>query len=139
MPHLIRSFAVDDYPAVYALWQATPGIGLSAADSRPAVAAFLERNAGMSAVATVDARVVGAVLCGHDGRRGYVHHLAVSEEYRGRGIGRDLVGWCLHRLAEAGIDKCNAFLFRSNESGASFWTHMGWNERSDLKLLQKPL
>jgi N-acetylglutamate synthase len=82
-------------------------------------------------------RIVGAVLCGDDGRRGYLHHLAVAAACRRQGIGRALVEACLKRLGSAGIPKCNIFLLADNELGEAFWKHNGWNERSDLKVLQK--
>ena len=82
-------------------------------------------------------RIMGAVLCGHDGRRGYLHHLAVAAAWRRKGIGRDLVEACLTGLGSAGIPKCNIFLLADNELGKAFWTHNGWNERGDLKVLQK--
>ena len=139
MSHLIRPLALSDYPAVHSLWEASPGIGLGASDTEPAIRSFLERNPGLSAVATVDSEVVGAVLCGHDGRRGSLHHLAVSEAYRGQGIGRDLVDWCLSRLTSCGIVKCNVFLFKTNEVGAAFWSRVEWTPRPDIQLLQKSL
>ena len=82
-------------------------------------------------------RIVGAVLCGHDGRRGYLHHLAVTAPCRRQGIGQALVDACLTGLASVGIPKCNIFLLADNELGKAFWTHNGWNERCDLKVLQK--
>lgn len=128
---------IDDYDAVYALWQSTPGIGLNESDRRDAVAAFLCRNPSMSAVAiTASGEIVGTVLCGHDGRRGYLHHLAVLPTYRNHGIAKRLVTHCLAMLRTEHIHKCNIFLFRSNESGAAFWTHNGWTARNDLSVLQ---
>jgi N-acetylglutamate synthase len=82
-------------------------------------------------------RIIGAVLCGHDGRRGYLHHLAVAAACRRKGIGRALVEACLTGLGSVGIPKCNIFLLADNELGKTFWTHNGWNDRCDLKVLQK--
>jgi ribosomal protein S18 acetylase RimI-like enzyme len=89
-------------------------------------------------VARHKVRIVGAVLCGHDGRRGYLHHLAVAPAHRHNGIGRALVEACLAKLGHIGIQKCNIFLFSDNEPGEAFWKHIGWNGRGDLKVLQKP-
>ena len=90
----LRSMTLDDYDVVYALWQSISGIGLSASDERDAIAAFLERNPGFSAVVTAArAGIVGVVLCGHDGRRGYLHHLAVQSQYRKHGIAKMLSLW----------------------------------------------
>lgn len=128
----------EDWPEVSALWRSCEGIGLSDSDSREAIGAYLERNPGMSAVAREpDGRLVGAVLCGDDGRRGYLHHLAVSPDARGRGIGAALLARCFERLAGRGIPKCNIFLFGDNEPGREFWLRAGWNARPDLEILQK--
>lgn len=134
----IRAMTIDDYDAVIALWQATEGMGLSAADSREAIARYLDRNPGMSAVA-IDASgvIAGAVLCGHDGRRGYLHHLAVRAECRGQGLGRGLVDTVLEALREAGIDKCHLFVYKTNSTGRAFWEATGWEERTTLVLMSK--
>jgi putative acetyltransferase len=136
----LRAMGAADYAAAFALWRATEGIGLSESDSEPAVAAFLRRNPGMSSVAVGEAgELLGAVLCGTDGRRGYLHHLAVPPRERGRGIGARLVSRCFEQLAAAGIPKCNVFLYTENHAGASFWEHNGWRARADLRVMQKPI
>jgi N-acetylglutamate synthase len=128
---------IADYEEVAALWRATDGLGLDDdVDSRAGIAAYLARNPGISEVARYANQIVAAVLCGHDGRRGYLHHLAVAVEWRNRGLGRGLVEICLKRLAAQGIRKCNLFLFVDNDLGRAFWKHTGWNERADLKVLQ---
>jgi N-acetylglutamate synthase len=135
----ISAMKTDDFDEVAALWRATDGIGLHAdVDSREGITAFLARNPGTSQVARHDGRMVGAVLCGHDGRRGYLHHLAVAVPWRKKGVGRTLVAACLAALAFLGIPKCNIFLYADNEVGAAFWQNTGWNERADLKVLQRP-
>jgi ribosomal protein S18 acetylase RimI-like enzyme len=133
----LRPLRLADYAAVLTLWKKTEGIGLNESDTRPAIAAFLRHNPGMSAVAIAGGRVIGAVLCGHDGRRGYLHHLAVARRWRRRGLGRSLVEFCLGKLHAAGIPKCNLFLFSNNSAGKTFWRSLGWSVRSDLRLVQK--
>jgi len=96
MPVEIREMHIEDYEAVMALWKASEGIGLSSADSQPAIAGYLERNPGTSCCAWETTnpdrpRLIGAVLCGHDGRRGYLHHLAVDRACRRQGIGKALI------------------------------------------------
>ena len=138
MTIIIRAMDADDYPAVAELWRRTEGIGLNESDTKDAVAVYLRRNPGMSAVCQSEEGVIlGAVLCGHDGRRGYLHHLAVEPAHRGQGIARRLLEWCFERLHEAAVPKCNIFLFSDNESGASFWTRNGWSSRPDLLVFQK--
>lgn len=136
----LRSLTIADYDAVYALWLQTEGMGLNDSDTRDAIAAFLDRNEALSAVACDEAgQIIGAVLCGHDGRRGYLHHLAVALAQRKRGIGRALVNTCLEKLAAIKIQKCNLFLFDSNTDGRAFWLHQGWTAREDIVLVQKDL
>jgi ribosomal protein S18 acetylase RimI-like enzyme len=127
-----------DYDEAWALWRDVEGVGLhDDVDSRKGIAAYLARNPHTSQVARHDGRMVGAVLCGHDGRRGYLHHLAVAVEWRKQGVGRALVDACLASLISLGIPKCNIFLFTHNETGEAFWKRTGWNERADLKVLQR--
>jgi putative acetyltransferase len=133
----IRPMTIADYEEVLRLWQATDGVGLSESDEREAVAAFLERNRDLSRVVLDGSRIVGAVLCGHDGRRGYLHHLAVARSCQKRGLGKALVCACLADLAKLGIPKCNIFLFADNAAGEAFWKHNGWAKRTDLQVMQK--
>lgn len=136
----VRELTLDDYEEVIALWRATEGVGLSAADTRESIARYLARNPGMSFVArTEDGRLVGAVLCGHDGRRGYLHHLAVNPGWRGQGIGRKLVENCMNVLQADGIGKCHLFVYNANEIGRAFWTRTGWVERTNLLIMSKDL
>jgi putative acetyltransferase len=134
----LREFALADCDRVLALWRSCEGIGLNESDTREAIAAFLVRNPGLSLVATDESGViVGAVLGGHDGRRGYLHHLAVAPAHRRRGLGRRLVDETLARLRRQGIQKCNIFLYAANATGRAFWMHEGWSAREDLVILQK--
>ena len=135
----LRVMTPADYDAVIALWRGCEGIGLTESDTRPAIAAYLARNPDMSFVAEAGGRLVGAVLGGHDGRRGYLHHLAVDLAWRRRGLGRALTDAVLARLRAEGMLKCNLFLYGHNETGRAFWTRNGWKARGDLVLMQKPL
>lgn len=135
----IRPFLLDDYQAALALWQRTEGLGLNESDEAPAVARFLERNPGFSAVAvTGEGYLVGAMLCGHDGRRGSLHHLAVDRAWREHGIGRRLVDYGMARLTAAGIPKCNIFVLADNDDGTAFWLREGWYH-TPWRNLQKKL
>ena len=95
-------------------------MGVSQADSRQAIEAYLNRNPGMSLIASVADTVIGAILCGHDGRRGYIHHLAIHPAYRRHGVARTLVERSLESLHRAGIDKCHIFVFNDNHAGLAF-------------------
>jgi ribosomal protein S18 acetylase RimI-like enzyme len=107
-------------------------VGLSGADSFESVQRFLERNPGLSFVATMGAEVVGTILCGHDGRRGLIHHLAVAQRHRRRGLGRALLSRSLAALQSIQIDKCHLLVFRENAAGRAFWENVGAEERLTL-------
>ena len=135
MDYVISAMTIEDYEAVMALWRSAKGIGLSEADSRDNIKAYLERNPGFSSVARLSGEVVGALLCGHDGRRGFLHHLAVKEEQRRRGVGRMLVDRSLNHLSRAGISKCHLFVFQENEEAKEFWQKLGWSRRVDIGIM----
>ncbi|MCF5413480.1 GNAT family N-acetyltransferase, partial [Pseudomonas syringae] len=133
----IRSMTLDDYDAVIELMRSTPGISLRDADSREATARYLERNPGMSFVAEADGTLCGCVMCGHDGRRGYLQHLIVLPEYRQRGIAHELVERCLECLEALGIYKCHLDVMKSNEAAGRYWQGQGWTLREDIDRYSK--
>lgn len=133
----IQPFEISDYDEVFALWQASEGIGLGASDTREAIGAFLKRNPGLCFVVRAAGTVIGTVLCGHDGRRAYIYHLAVAGSHRRRGIGHLLVSRCLEVLRERGIERCHLFVFRSNGSARAFWEREGWVDRDDLWMMSR--
>jgi len=134
----ITEMIIQDYPDVFTLWQNCEGIGLHGKeDSAEGISSFLQRNRGLSFIAREDGRIVGAVLCGHDGRRGYLHHLAIDANFRRKGIGRILVKQALSKLWMAGIRKCHIFVIADNVEGLAFWQRIGWSERTDVKLASK--
>ncbi len=139
MDYSIRQLETSDYDALYAFWQQTPNIGLSSADSRQAISAFLERNPGLSYAAVRKGEIVGSILAGHDGRRGYLYHLAVMPEHRRNNIARRLVEAALSGIREAGIQKCHLMIFRENEVGKEIWRRLGWELRKDIDLMSRPL
>jgi len=133
----MREMKASDYQGIFTLWQDGEGIGLSNADSEANIQRFLARNPALSFVAVHNGRIVGAILCGHDGRRGYIYHLFVAKPHRNKGIGRRLVTKSLERLKEEGIDKCHLFVFAWNELGRNFWLNSGWTLREDLVVMSK--
>ena len=135
----LAEFAIEAYEQVYSLWNTCDGIGLSAADSRDNIQAYLERNPGMSLVACHGNKIIGSILCGHDGRRGYLYHLAVHPDYRHQGLGRKLVEKSLTLLRSAGIQKCHLFIFNDNSGGIDFWESIGWTYRRDIGVASKIL
>jgi putative acetyltransferase len=133
----IRAFKTKDIPAVRRLWQSTPGVEMDETDSASRVHAFLRWNKGMSLLAEDGEKIVAAVLCGHDARRGYMHHLTVAAGWRGQGIGTELIRQCVRKLRKSGISRSNIFLFTRNRPGKQFWRRKGWAERKDICLFQK--
>jgi ribosomal protein S18 acetylase RimI-like enzyme len=132
----LRPMIVEDIPAALSLWQGLPGIGLRDADSPAALAKYLARNPGSSFVAEIEGgNLIGVSLAGHDGRRGYLHHVAVKPEYQKLGLGRQLVDACLAALKADGIEKVHLWVKAENVPGKSFWNHVGWRERSDITLM----
>src|SRR5262249_54021600 len=97
-------------------------------DDRQSVAQFLARNPGLSRVALDGSAIVGVVLCGHDGRRGYIYHLAVDPTYQGGGLGKRLIGECIHGLRRNGLKRALILVANSNPSGQKFWKRCGWEE-----------
>jgi ribosomal protein S18 acetylase RimI-like enzyme len=134
----ISPFKIESYYDVLDLWQQSEGVGLSGADSRECIQSYLDRNQGMSFIAThTDGKVIGTILGGHDGRRGYIHHLTVHKDFRRHGLASKLVSKCKQELKKAGIQKCHIFIFNDNTSGIEFWKSIGWVHRSDISVISK--
>lgn len=126
-----------DYDAAMALWNACEGV--RANETRDEFARILDRNPSLSCVVRRGDQLVGAVLCCHDGRRGYLYHLGVAAEHRGAGLGRQMVARCLSQLRAAGIRRCSIFLIVDNAGGEAFWKRLRWFERTELKVLAMDL
>ena len=130
---MVRTMTIDDYEEVSLLWHKIKGFSIrSIDDSREGVARFLKRNPDSSVVAVEDSRVVGAILCGHDGRRGCMYHVCVDPEYRTRGIGKSMVVFAMNALKKENISKVSLIAFTKNDVGNKFWRCIGWTKREDL-------
>jgi ribosomal protein S18 acetylase RimI-like enzyme len=130
----------EDYGKVYELWKAAPGVGLrSLDDSEGGLKKILERNPGCSFVAEQDGELTGAILSGHDGRRGYIYHAAVKEGLRGQGIGKALVKTAESALGREGINKIGTVAFKVNIGANRFWKALGYSVREDLAYRDKSL
>lgn len=130
---------IDDYDEMIELWRNTPGVGLTRADARDGIERFLVRNSGLCFVATELGRIIGTILCGFDGRRGYIYHLAVDQAYRSRGIGKMLVHKSLEALKSAGAYDCRLFVLKSNDLGQEFYKGTGWQQKEHIVLFGKDL
>jgi ribosomal protein S18 acetylase RimI-like enzyme len=136
-PIAYAELAPTDYDAARALWNSCAGV--RASESREEFGRILARNPGLCSAARRGEELVGAVLCCHDGRRGYLYHLAVAASARRQGIAQALVERSLAGLARAGIGRCTIFLIDGNQDGEAFWRNIGWRERTDLKVMAKDL
>ena len=129
-----RAMTIDDYDAAIALWSESEGVRLRDADSREGIEKYLLRNPGLSFVAEGERELVGTIMAGHDGKRGYVQHLSVANSHRRSGIATGLVNRCLEALKNEGILKSHLMILAENEAAKSFWANQGWACRSDILL-----
>ena len=136
----IRNMVINDYDSVYALWLSCVGMGLNNIDdSKDGIGVFLKRNHHTCFVAEDGEKIIGVIIAGNDGRRGYIYHTAVDLMYRYRGIGRKLVEMALKSLQTVGITKVALVVFKNNENGNIFWEKQGFTIREDLIYRNKTL
>lgn len=136
----IRKMHIDDYEQVYALWLSCKGMGLNSVDdTMDGIKRFLERNPETCFVAVSDSIIVGVIIAGNDGRRGYIYHTAVNPDFRRQGIGKELVNAALEALKRCGITKTALVVFEHNQEGNEFWEEMGFVSRNDLVYRNKTL
>lgn len=130
---MIRAMKIEDYEGVYALWMSIDGFAIrSIDDSKEGISVFLKRNPTTSVVAIKDNKIVGSILCGHDGRRGCLYHVCVAEQYRNHGIGTDMVKFAVAALKKEHINSVTLIAFTKNGIGNAFWKSVGWKKRDDL-------
>ena len=135
-----RVMNASDYDGVYELWMNIPGLGMNSTDdSREGIEKYIKRNPTTSFVALVDGKIVGAILAGHDGRRGFVQHIAVMSEFRKRGIASALVDSAMKALEEEGIHKVALLTYKKNELGNDFWDKTGFKIREDVYYRNKSI
>jgi N-acetylglutamate synthase len=135
MKYDITLMTMDHYDEVYKLWSSNDGVGLTDADSQENIEYFLKRNEGLSFIAIKENQIIGSILGSHDGRRGYIYHLAVDENYRLNGIGKGLVLNCLKKFKELGLHKTHIFVFNHNDNAIKFWKRMNYSFRNDISIM----
>ena len=133
----IAEMTPTDYDETVALWETCEGVCLGSADSRENITDYLQRNPGLSFIARDSGTLVGAALCGTDGRGGYLRHLSVAESHRKSGLGRRLADRCLSALREAGIGWCQIVVLTENEAGREFWRRTGWVEPDHIQMMSR--
>ena len=133
MDVIIREMKMEDYDQVYALWTEIKGFGIRTVDdSREGVERFLRRNPTTSVVAVQNGRIIGNILCGHDGRTGCFYHVCVEASYRKHGVGYRMVRAAMEALHREGVSKISLIAFKQNQVGNAFWKGIGWTEREDI-------
>lgn len=136
----IRKMKIEDYEAVWRLWLSCKGMGLNSVDdSREGIEKFLRRNPETCFVAEKDDKIVGVIMAGNDGRRGYIYHTAVSPEQRRQGIAQKLVDAVLVAFENIGITKVALVVFERNADGNAFWEKSGFSIREDLVYRNKSI
>ena len=136
----IQIMTIDDYESVYNLWLNTPNMGLNNIDdSKEGIAKYLARNPNTCFIAEKDGVIIGVILCGHDGRRGYIHHTAVAQSEQRNGIGTALLNAAMSALEREGISKTALVVFGKNEKGNAFWEKQGFITRPDLVYRNKAI
>ena len=136
----VRTMTIEDYDRVYALWMSCTNMGFNDLDdSREGIGRYLARNPNTCFVAEDGVKLAGVILAGHDGRRGFIHHMAVAEAYRRRGVGAALAERALEALKAEGIHKVALLAFKRNEAGNAFWERMGFTGRDDLNYRNRAL
>ena len=139
MPVSLVPMSIDDFPGMISLWKSLPGIGLSGADEQESLDKFIEKNPKTCFVLKENGSVVGTVLGGNDGRRGYIYHLAVDPSFQKSGYGKVLVNAVLESFKLAGIQKSHIFVISDNKEGIDFWRHIEWTLRDDVLIMSKDL
>jgi len=134
-----REFGMGDYDDAIALWNCVEGIEICEGDSREEMAEYLKRNPGLSRVAEVDGQIAGVALCGHDGRRGWIYHLAVARAHRRRRVGQQLLDACLNGLRAAGLKRAIILVAGDNPGGHEFWLRNGWQDIDGAIAMTKEL
>lgn len=137
---MIRNMQIDDYTEIFALWKSTNGVGLRRLDdSQQGLSAFLKRNPKTNFVAIDNDRIVGTILCGHDGRRGYIYHTVVKNNHRNKGIATNLIECVISALKEEGITRVCLNIMETNEYGKDFWQKRGWKKKDFLGFYSKSI
>lgn len=137
---MIREMMLSDYEEIFHLWTNTEGMGLrSLDDSEEGISAFLKRNPKTNFVALDHDRIIGAILCGHDGRRGYIYHTVVQNQYRNQGVATKLIEYAVSALQNEGITRVCLNVMETNEQGKAFWQKRGWEKKDFLGFYSKSI
>ena len=128
-----------DFEQALELWRSLTGMGLSSADEKDNIRDFLQKNPSTCFVALKDGILIGTVLGGSDGRRGYIYHLAVQQSEQNKGLGKKLLDLCLNEFKKSGIQKCHIFVISDNAKGIVFWEKVGWQLRDDILVMSREI
>lgn len=131
-PMKLSRLASSDYENALTFWRRARGMGTTGIETTERLASFLKRNPGLSFKITDRDEIIGTILCGHDGRRGYLHHLAIAPAYTDQNVARTLIDRSLRSLERHGIRRCHIFISAQNKGGQEFWKSVDWDEQGDL-------
>ena len=131
---IFREMKESDYKDIISLWQNAEGVKLREADSLEGIGKYLLRNPGLSFIAEINGEIVGTIMAGHDGKRGYLQHLAVDTQYRRSGIATELLNRCLAALQVEGIVKSHIHVLCENDAAKIYWQNRGWLKRDDIEV-----
>lgn len=129
-----QEMEICDYDSIIKLWEEVEGVKLRDADSRDGISKYLIRNPALSFIALNEDEIIGTIMAGHDGKRGYIQHLAVSSNYRKKGVATKLCDLCIKALKKEGIVKSHIFILKNNEIASTYWKNQGWEKRNDIEV-----
>ena len=139
MNYSTRTMHLLDFEQALELWRSLTGMGLSSADEKDNIRDFLQKNPSTCFVALKDGILIGTILGGSDGRRGYIYHLAVQQSEQNKGLGKKLLDLCLNEFKKSGIQKCHIFVISDNAKGIVFWEKVGWQLRDDILVMSREI
>lgn len=129
MDYVIAEMTLERYDELIEFWHGMGGIYHSDDDKYDNLKIYLERNPGTNFIVLDNDQIIATIKCSHDGRKGYIHRVAVDPRYRKKGIARELVYRCLELLQEKGIKQVRLFVLDSNTEALRFWKYIGFEER----------
>ena len=137
MDFLYSFMRIEDFDEIYKLWSSIQGLNLNKADEKESVSAYLLHNPNQSYVCKLSNKIIGTIMCGNDGRRAFIYHLAVLPEYQRKGIATELVRLAIDMQKQVGIDKCAISILNENVYGKNFWSNLGFSKVQEAETMAK--
>ena len=131
---IIKKFSMRYYTEVIEIWR-TSGISVGSSDEKEEIKRVFRKNPNLFLIGLIDRKVIGVVIGAFDGRRGYVHHLAVSPEFQNKGYGKQLMEELHKRFRNLNVQKVHLFIEKYNADVINFYKKLGWEIRDDLIMM----